>query len=511
MKDARMPVLIGAGQTTDKREPAAASTPVELMAEVACRAAADAGPGAALLQAIDTIVAVGLVVDSPESASGARGMYANVPRTVSNLLGIEPARQLYSGTGGNTPQMLVNRFAEQIAEGKTSAVLLTGAEALNAMIGRLKQGLDLDNWRDDPGGAPERVSEDRASCNAHETSFGLQTPAVTYPLFENALRGKYGWSLDEHRQKMGELYHRFCKVAADNPLAWFPTERSAEEISTPSETNRYVGFPYTKYLNSIIQVNQGAAVIMTSLARARELGVSDNKMVYLHGCGEANDIWNVSERANYYSSPAVRAIGRKALAMAGKTLADMDYFDIYSCFPSAVQIACDELGLAHDDPRGLTVTGGLPYFGGPGNNYVMHSIATMMDVLRRNPGKFGLLNANGWFVTKHALGIYSTEPISGDWQRENPASYQGSILEQDHPPFTEAPEGAATVETYTVLHGRKGVERGLVIGRLQDGTRFIAETPADRETLQALMEKDALGLGGSVSRGDGKNIFVPGF
>jgi acetyl-CoA C-acetyltransferase len=480
------------------------------MAEVARRAAADAGPGEALLQAIDTIVAVKLVVDSPESGSGAMGMYANVPRTVSKLLGIDPARQMYSGTGGNTPQLLVNTFAEQIARGETSAVLLTGGEALNAMIGRLKQGLDMSGWSDDPGGKPEPVTPERPACSDHETGYGLQTPSVTYPLFENALRGKYGWSLDEHRRKMGELFHRFSRVAAGNPLAWFPTERSAEEISTPGENNRFVGFPYTKYLNSIIQVNQGAAVIMTSVAKARELGVSDDRMVYLHGCAEGNDIWNVSERANYYSSPAMRMLGQKALAMAGKTIADMDFFDLYSCFPSAVQIACDELGIAHDDPRGLTVTGGLPYFGGAGNNYVMHSIATMMEVLRRNPGKFGLLNANGWFVTKHALGIYSTEVPAGEWQRENPATYQEEILDQETPPFTEMPEGEATVETYTVLHGRKGVERGLVIGRLADGSRFIAETPADQATLQSLMERDALGLAGRVSRVDDRNIFTPG-
>jgi acetyl-CoA C-acetyltransferase len=255
----------------------------------------------------------------------------------------------------------------------------------------------------------------------------------------------------------------------------------------------------------------GAAVIMTSLARARELGVAEDRMVYLHGCGDANDIWYLGERANYYSSPAVHTIGEKALAMAGKTIDDMDYLDIYSCFPSAVQIACDELGIAHDDPRGLTVTGGLPYFGGPGNNYVMHSIATMMDKLRADPGSFGLLNGNGWFITKHSLGIYSTTPPEHPWQRENPGDYQQQILEQAHPGFTETPRGRATIETYTVLHGRKGVESALVIGRLEDGTRFLAETPDDASTLQAMMDREVLGLGGAVSGDSGRNLFVPDF
>ena len=204
-------------------------------------------------------------------------------------------------------------------------------------------------------------------------------------------------------------------------------------------------------------------------------------------------------------------MGEKAFAMAGKTIDEMDYFDIYSCFPSAVQIACDELGLAHDDARGLTVTGGLPYFGGPGNNYVTHSIATMMDVLRNNPGKFGLLNANGWFITKHSLGIYSTKPVEGDWRREPPADYQQAILDEIHPAFTESPNGSATIETYTVLHGREGVERALVIGLLEDGTRFIAETPGDEKTLLQMMDREMLGASGTVTSGAEKNLFIPNF
>ncbi|MFT4614854.1 MAG: acetyl-CoA C-acetyltransferase [Bacteroidia bacterium] len=511
MNEATMPVLIGCGQVTDRRSPEEGGTPIELMVEVARQAAADAGPGQALLEQLDTIVAVGLTVDSPESASGAAGMVRNVPHAVSTALNIAPAEQFYTHTGGNTPQMLVNRYAEKISRGESSAVLLVGAEALHTMIGRLKKGLDLDAWLDDTGGDPQMLGDSRAAASEHEVSYGIQTPSVTYPLFENALRSKYGISLEEHRQKLGVLYQGFNAVAAKNPLSWFPAPRTAQEIANVSDSNRYVGFPYTKYLNSIIQVNMGAAVILTSLAKARELGVADDRMVYLHGCGDANDIWDVSDRVNYHSSRAIRTIGEKALSMSGKRIADMDYFDIYSCFPSAVQIACDELGIPHDDPRGLTVTGGLPYFGGPGNNYVMHSIATMMDVLRSNPGKFGLLNANGWFVTKHSLGIYSTTPLDGDWQREAPADYQQAILDEEHAPFTQTPNGSASVETYTVVHGRAGVERGLVIGLLADGTRFLAETPSDEDTLRQMMAQDMQGARGTVTSGEEKNLFVPAF
>lgn len=518
MNEANIPVLIGCGQLTDKRDPEDAGTAVELMIEVARKAADDAGPGQALLDALDAVTAVQLTVDSPESGSGAAGMVRNVPQAVCSGLNIDPIEKIYTHTGGNTPQMLVNRYCEKIAQGEASAVLLVGAEALHTMISRLKKGLDLDAWMDDSGDDPVMLGEYRSAASAHEMLYSMQTPSITYPLFENALRGKYGLTLEQHKQKLGALYAGFNAVAAENPLSWFPAKRTADEIATVSDSNRYVGFPYTKFLNSIIQVNMGAAVILTSLAKARELGVADDRMVYLHGCADANDIWNVSDRVDYTSSPAVRSMGKKAFAMADKTIDEMDFFDIYSCFPSAVQVACDELGIAHDDARGLTLTGGLPYFGGPGNNYVMHSIAAMMEKLRANPGKFGLLNANGWFITKHSLGIYSTTPLEGEWKREAPADYQQAILDESHPAFTETPDGKATIETYTVLHGREGVERALVIGRLEDGTRFIAETPNDAQTLELMLSKDMLGQAGTVtsnranngaSNGE-KNLFVPG-
>ena len=494
---------------TDKRSPEEVSTPIELMVEALRKAAWDAGRDQSLLQAADVLVAMGLTADSPD----AKGLpsYANVPALVAAALDISPARRLYTATGGNTPQMMVNRYAQEIADGECELVLLTGAESLAGMMSRLKSGLDIDGWQSQEGAPPEMATTERQPSTPHEAAHGIVLPASVYPLFENALRGKYGEDIATHQHRMGELFHPFTRVASENPLAWFPVERSARELAEVSENNRYVGFPYTKYLNSIIQVNMGAALIMTSQRKARELGVPEDRLVYLHGCGDANDRWYLHERGNYHSSPAIRAIGRKALAMAGVSIDEIDYFDIYSCFPSAVQIACDELGIDHRDPRGLTVTGGLPYFGGPGSNYTTHAIATMMNRLRADPGSFGLLNANGWFITKHSLGIYSTAPPAAPWRREDPANYQDEILDQDVPAFTETPEGSATIETYTVLYSREGPERGLVIGRLADGTRFIANTPDDAETLQSMVLRDMLGARGDVSRRDGLNIFTPDF
>ncbi len=234
--------------------------------------------------------------------------------------------------------------------------------------------------------------------------------------------------------------------------------------------NRMVGFPYPKLMNAIIETDQAAAVIMTGSETARELGIPEDRCVYLHGCGDATDKWFVSERVNYQSSPAIQAATQRALGMAGIGADDVSMFDLYSCFPSAVQMGLDALGMKPDDPRPLTVTGGLPYAGGPGNNYVMHSVATMVQRLREAPAEYGLVTGLGWFSTKHSAGVYSTRPPQGDWRRADPAVDQREVDAMDSPPFVGQAEGDATVETYTVVFNREGEpEQGIVIGRLNGG------------------------------------------
>ena len=514
--DPKTPILVGGAQFTQRtaREGKLAEglDPIGMLAKVANEAIADTGASKGALTAeIDTVAVVRFTADSPgEQGRLVKRLFRNPPASLAKHVGASPRRALYTGTGGNTPQWLVNRTAEEIASGECDVALLAGAEYLATFIGALKQGIDL-GWTNlpdaDPGSDPEEIGDMRAGVNDYERAYSLQFPVNTYPLFENAIRGQKERSAEDHLKWLGQFFSPFSKVASENPNAWFRTYRSPEEISTPTENNRYVGFPYTKLLNAVIEVDMSAAVVMMSVAKARELGIPEAKWVFLHGCADANDIWNVSERVNFYSSPAIREIGRRSFAMAGKSVADLSFIDLYSCFPSAVEIGCKELGIAEDDPRGLTITGGLPYFGGAGNNYVMHSIVTMMEKCRSHPGKFGLCTGNGWYVTKHSAGIYSTVPTSGPWKREDPKTYQKELDSIEHPEVEEAPEGKATVETYTVVTDRKGRRFGLVVGRLEDGHRFLANTPDDDAILDWMMRKEVLGRVGDVGPTTTTNLF----
>lgn len=509
----RTPILVGGAQFTQRTAKAdlrASLNPIEMLAKVSTAALAETG-AANLATKIDTVAVVRFTADSPgDQGRLPKRMFRNPPLSLATRIGAKPRRSFYTATGGNTPQWLVNRTAQEIANGECEMALLAGAEYIAALLGAMKQGVDL-GWANgpdaDPGADPEEIGDMRPGATDCERRHGLAFPVNVYPLFENALRGVARRSPSAHLKWLGEFFSPFTKVAAENPYSWFPTYRSPEEIATPSDRNRFVGFPYTKYLNAVIEVDMAAAVVMTSVSKARELGIPEAKWIYLHGCGDAADIWNVSERVNYHSSPAIRAIGKTAFAMAQIGTGDLSHIDLYSCFPSAVEIGCRELGIATDDVRGLTITGGLPYFGGPGNNYVMHSIVQMADKLRAAPGKFGLTTGNGWYVTKHSAGIYSTRPTRGAWQREDPKTYQKDIDAMAHPAVVEKPEGPATVETYTVVLDRRGKRFGIVVGRLEDGSRFLAHTPNDDATLDGMMQAEILGRPGTATAGEVTNLF----
>jgi len=494
----RTPILIGAGQYTQKDvEPAQAQEPLALMAECARRAAADSGLDRRVLAQVDTVAVVNIF----------GWHYGNPPRALAEQIGAQPATEIYTTLGGNTPQYLVNEIATRIANSTTQLALLGGVEAVYSVARARRAGVSL-QWSSGAGGEPTVIGESRQGTTDHEVAHGAMLPTTVYPMFENALRAHYGLNIDEHRRRLGRLCSRFTEVAAANPYAWFPVRRSAEEIGTVTPQNRMIAFPYPKYMNAILDVDQAAAVIMTSVGHARALGIDPSRWVYLWGCGDANDHWFISERVNYFSSPAIRLAGRKALAMVGIGIDDIDYFDLYSCFPSAVQIGRDMLGIPADDARPLTVTGGLPYHGGPGNNYVMHSIATMMAKLRAKPGTKGLVTGLGWYITKHAVGIYSAQPPARPFEREDPKAYQAEIDREPHPALVLEPSGAGTIETYTVAHDREGTPvRGIVIGRLDDGRRFFANTPDDRATLESLMTDEGVGRRGVVSSANGTNRF----
>jgi acetyl-CoA C-acetyltransferase len=492
------PVLVGAAQYTDRSStPEAALAPPDLLARVGAAALADSG-GREI--AIDVLAVIRLFADTSPLFRSPFGTSTNLPRSVARRLRQAPARLVYGPIGGHTPQTLVNLFAEEIRKGAIDVAMVAGGEAMRSQAGAQRAGLKLD-WSEDTGDAPETLGEETMLASRHEIAHGIALPVNVYPLFENALGAHYGRTMLEHRRRIGDLMAALTQVAAANPYAALPVARSAEELITPTVENRCIAYPYTKYLVSNMFVDQAAAVLLMSTKAADRAGVPESKRVHLNGCADTHDKFLVSGRVDYFSSPAIRVGAAHALAQAGVVAAALDHIDLYSCFPVAVEIAADMIGISHDDPRGLTLTGGLPYFGGPGNSYSTHAIAEMVARCRARPGSTGLVYANGGYLTKHSFGLYSTTPSDG-WGRVDPATYQAQLDAMASPVFTEAPSGHGTIETFTVVHEQGRPAFAIVVGRLDDGRRFLAQM---RDRLDELIDAPVVGRRIAVMAGDPVN------
>jgi len=480
MVDPRTPVLIGAGQLSRRVDQGEAPLePVDLIVEALRRAAEDAGAGPAALSGADAVHVVSLL----------SWRYRDPGLLVGERVGASPRDTSVTGMGGNSPQALVNQVCLSIQAGDADLVLVGGAEAWRTRASNRKAGVDR-GWTQQGEDVPmaRQSTEDVSLSAPGEQARGVLLPVQVYPLFEQAHRIDLGRALDEHLDVVADLWARFSDVAATNPHAWIQRSYTADEIRTPSAENRMIGFPYTKLMNSNNAVEQGAALILCSAERAEALGVAKDRWVFPYSGTDAHDHYFVSEREHVGRSPAMRLAGRAALDLAGVAVDDVAHVDLYSCFPSAVEISAAELGLGLD--RQLTVTGGLSFAGGPWNNYVTHSIATMAGVLRADPGGVGLVSANGGLITKHAFGVYGTEPPTSPYRHTSPQAEIDALPRRE---LCEDPDGEATVEAWTVMHDREGApESGIVVGLLGDGRRAWGVT-AEPALVKAMVTEDLAG------------------
>ncbi len=439
--DPRTPVVVGVGQVLTPADAGLAAAdrpePLELMTAALWAAVEDcdgAAPGGAapaghsLLHRADSLRVVaplGWHAINPALA---------VARALGFAEGAAPRQLMLSAIGGNSPQALMHDACGAISRGDLDVVLVTGAEAMYARaLARRDPAKPWLEWATQPDEtpAPEVFGIDKPGATDLEMSRGVVLPVHAYPLFENALRAANGWTLDGARRPHRRAVVAFQRSGGGQPVAWIRTARTATEIVTPSADNRMVSFPYPKLCTANMQVDQGAGYIVCSVEAARSAGVPEERWVFPLAGADAHDHWFISERDELYRSPAIRLAGAAALALAGVGIDDVAAIDLYSCFPVVVQMAAAELGLAIDDPsRPLTLTGGLTFGGGPGNNYTSHGIARAVGALREAPGTAALVTGLGWYATKHSIGVYASRP---------PAAGDGPFAWRDVQPEVDAP------------------------------------------------------------------------
>lgn len=491
--DPRTPVLVGVGQSCDRVDDATyeALSAVDLAARAARAAIADtrADPSG-VTAAIDTVGGIRQFDISVPGVPAPLGRSDNYPRSVADRLGAQPETAILEVSGGQSPQHLLTELARKVARGDVQGALLFGSEVIST-VRKFAKSPDRPDFTEPRGGQlDDRGFGLKGLISRYAAAQGLTDAPSQYALFENARRARLGLSRQAYAESMGELFAPFTRVAALNSYSAAPHERSAGELIEATERNRMIADPYPRFLVARDQVNQAAAVLLMSVGEATRLGVPPEKWVFMHGHADLREV-EVLRRPDLSTSPAsIRAV-EHALSVAGIAMDDVSFIDLYSCFPIAVFNICDGLGISPTDPRGLTLTGGLPFFGGPGNNYSMHAIAEGVELLRITPSAYALIGANGGTLSKYSVGVYSMRPTN--WHEDRSDAVQADLDTQPEVHYAVRADGWATVETYTVK-GSADAPLGIVVGRLTDGTRFIASTAdGDAETIAFLRAGEPIG------------------
>jgi acetyl-CoA C-acetyltransferase len=502
--DPRTPVLVGVGQFTERIDDPGyrGMSAVDLATEATRAALADTGADvSAVAAAIEVFAGLRQFEICTPFADPPLGASDNYVRSVAKRVGADPVRAVLEPIGGNGPQKLVTEFAGAIAAGDIEVALVLGSEPGSTAKYFSK--------RDDKPDFTERIGgqlEDRGYgfeqyMSEYTVAHGLTGAPVQYGLLDNARRARLGLSVADYRRQMAELFAPFSEVAAKNPFSSSPVKRSVDEIVTVTDENRMICDPYPRLLVARDTVNQGAAVLVMSVAAAQRLGVAEERWVYLRGHANQTE-QDLLDRVDLSVSVSARQAVAEALRVAGIGIDDVANFDLYSCFPFPVFAVSDEFDLTADDPRGLTLTGGLPYFGGPGNSYSLHGIAETVAEMRDKPGAFGLVGANGGVMSKYSVGVYSTEPA--DWVDDQSAALQDAVKALPTVAVTRHVDGRGIIETYSVRYDWP--ERtGIIIGRLDaDGSRFMAIT-TDVELLRLMSDGDPLGAHIAVTSSGDEN------
>ncbi|MEM6857497.1 MAG: acetyl-CoA acetyltransferase [Pseudomonadota bacterium] len=481
----KTPVIIGVGQYSERvGEPSYEGLNyMDLGGRALAEAIADSGSRGSVADAIDTLAAIRAFEISRPGREPPFGTASNIPRAMGNRVGANPARAILTPTGGQTNQQLLGEFASAIAAGESQCAAIVGAEAISTVLSLAAKGEtpdwseEVDGPFEDQGYGIDKLLEPMLFQHGAVGAIPL------YALAENARRAKTGKSLDEYRLEIGELFEPFTKVAAANPHAAAPVERSARELATITTRNRIVAEPYARMNVARDQVNQSAAIIIASIATARALGVPEDKWVHIHGVTAATEL-PLLQRPDLSACPASIASVEAALALAGKDMEAMAYLDFYSCFAIPVLNQIDHFGLSPQDPRGLTLTGGLPFFGGAGNNYSAHAIAEAIGRVRGDRGSFALVGANGGWMSKYSSGVYSTTPA--DWS----AKERFKVLPEadDAVPLGGDDFELATLETYTIHHTKKSAV-AIWIGRNEAGRRVAGNADLEDAATRALFEE----------------------
>jgi acetyl-CoA C-acetyltransferase len=486
----RIPVIVGVGEIIDRpKDVAAGLEPLTLLEQALKRAEADSGE--ALLHELGSLDVVNFL----------SWRYREPELKLAQRLGIKPAHCYYGPVGGESPVRYIHEAAQRIARGECAVAAVCGAEAQSSATKADRSGVELP-WTPFAHDV-EEPKRGAAFQKPLAVKLGVFRPVTVYPFYEAATSAQWGQTPREALAESGELWSRYSDAASQNPNAWLKRRFAADEITTPSPDNRLIAWPYTKLMVANPSVNMGAAVLLTSLARARKAGVPEHRLVYPLGGASAEEPRDYLVRDQFYESHPQNAVLKAVRDLVGGDGRAFDAIELYSCFPCVPKMARRTLGFGADVQP--TVTGGLTFFGAPLNSYMTHAACAMVRKLRAG-AKLGLLYGQGGFVTKHHALVISREATRAALAQETSVQAEADLNKRDIPEFVTEASGKGKVESFTMLFGRNGeAEHGVVMLRTEQDSRTLARVPArDAATLAHLMnmERTPVGSLGEIAMAD---------
>src|SRR6476619_7632784 len=423
--DDRIPVIVGVGEITDRpKEIAAGLEPLALLEQALKRAEADSG--SKLLGDVESLDIVNFL----------SWRYRDPEIQLSDRLGIKPKRAYYGPVGGESPIRYLHEAAQRIARGECSVAAVCGAEAQSTVTKAERAGL-TPPWTPFAHDVPE-PKRGAAFQKPMAVKLGVFRPITVYPCDEAATAAHWGQTPREAMAESGALWSTYSNVASQNPNSWLKRRFTADEITTPSPDNRLIAWPYTKLQVANPTVNMGAAVLMTSLAKAKAAGIAEDRLVHVWGGASAEEPRDYLIRDQFFESHPQNAVLNAILDLVGGVGRAFDAIELYSCFPCVPKMARRTLGLGPDVQP--TVTGGLTFFGAPLNTYMTHAAIAMVRSLRKK-GKLGLLYGQGGFVTKHHALVVSKTPSREALAQETSVQGEADRNKRAVPDFVTEPSG----------------------------------------------------------------------
>jgi acetyl-CoA C-acetyltransferase len=477
----RIPVIVGIGEITDRpAELTSGLEPLTLLEHALKRAEQDSGTS--LIGEIGSLDIVNFL----------SWRYLDPAQQLCDRLGIAPKHAYYGPVGGESPIRYLHEAAQRIARGECSVAAVCGAEAQSTATKAQRADITLP-WTPFAHDVAE-PKRGAAFQKPAAVKLGVFTPVTVYPFYEAAASARWGQTPREGMAESGDLWSTYSDVASQNPHAWLKRRFTPEEITTPTADNRLIAWPYTKLMVANPSVNMGGAILMTSLAKARAAGISEDRLVHVWGGASAEEPRDYLARDQFFESHAQNAVLRAVMDLAGGDGRAFDAIELYSCFPCVPKMARRTLGLDADVQP--TVNGGLTFFGAPLNTYMTHAACAMVRKLRGG-AKLGLLYGQGGFVTKHHALVLSRQAPTSMLAQDSSVQTEADRHRGAVPDFVTAADGDGTVESFTVIYGRGGeVGHGVVMLRTPSQARALARVPADdRATLAHLLNMDRTPVG----------------